>query len=693
MPPLPFSASSSYPDRHTYTMASSTYHPDGEYSGYAAPPPSPAAADSRLQAVTITLRSTRPTAFQTRNITLRPDEPVNVGRSSKSEAKNLSSTANNALFDCPVISRRHAEFELRLNKWKEEKYQIFIKDTGSMHGTSVNGQKLVSSRPFELKEGDTIRLGESVNRADSEWSCAPTSYHHANTVIDNYDGVTVTLHCISTATKKTTAQVKSSQQGISVPSDSESDFDEDDESDGGADLHPSSAHTTPDTGNVKSVSQPQTGSSRSNVIMVEDDEDDEPVPKFTRRAPAQPNFIPDTYADNSVMAADSLGPPHAADAPHSSLEFSEAYAAIGENIDVQAAMAAAETAPSADEGFDHEEINSDDDDGVMSHGWSDGDHFSEEEQDSDEHSDSHEDFDRQSFLSEEFNMTDDAAVDDDEDDEGPEIMSSKRRPSNELGTLGNEQSAAMSDTTREAAIPARPHYDPVRGFQVSAPDTAYRPYATSFGAPSSDAFADQGHSTKWDVGPAPISGHFDLSNPVFLDSFPPLPADMSTNMPTSMLSGPYDPTPTIYDSYNTYRPIRQYSFAPHDYSSGNGEATHSFPLSEPFSGPTESISKKRKAPEISTSSEPVITAQAPTSDEASETVLPVDAITTPATTTAAASSEPQPKKRKIKQAHSQKSLLRTAVIEAGKYTAGAIIGGIGLVTILASPLGEALASC
>jgi hypothetical protein len=103
-------------------------------------------------------------------------------------------------------------------------------------------------------------------------------------------------------------------------------------------------------------------------------------------------------------------------------------------------------------------------------------------------------------------------------------------------------------------------------------------------------------------------------------------------------------------------------------------------------------SKKRKAPEISTSDEPVTTAQAPTSSDAIETANVTDASTNTVATTAAPT-EPQPKKRKIKQAHSQRSMLRTAVIEAGKYTAGAIIGGIGLVTILASPIGEALASC
>jgi hypothetical protein len=55
--------------------------------------------------------------------------------------------------------------------------------------------------------------------------------------------------------------------------------------------------------------------------------------------------------------------------------------------------------------------------------------------------------------------------------------------------------------------------------------------------------------------------------------------------------------------------------------------------------------------------------------------------------------EPPSKKLKIDQPRTKKSMLRSAALEASKYTAGAIIGGIGIVTILASPIGEALASC
>jgi pSer/pThr/pTyr-binding forkhead associated (FHA) protein len=638
--------------------------------------PSQAEADVQPPAVTITLRSTRQVTNTSRNIILRPDEPVNVGRSSRSEAKNLSATADNALFDCPVISRRHAELELKVNKWTEERHQVYIKDTGSMHGTSVNGQKLQSSRPFQLQVGDTIRLGESVNRADSEYFNDQFHCFLTDMTEDNYDGVTLTLDCISTATKKNTTQVNSSQQGISVPSASESDFDDDDDvSDGGADLRPSSVHTTPDQTHPTSVAQPSAkmGSSVSNVIMLEDDEDDEPVPLFGRRAQAHTIVIPDTFADDTHMVEDSLAPARDPIVTGFCMQYDEALNSIGEIKTIGAAMEA-----SADEAFDHEHEDSE-------HSWSDEEHISDDEQDSDEHSDSHEDFDRQSFLSEEFNMADEVAVEDDEDDEGPEVMSSKRRLSNELGTLGNEPKHDMPDVACET-IPARPHYDPVRGFQISAPNVdkapAYRSYDSYMMQTLPRVCADLPHSNKWDVGPGPVVDDFNLHNFGFISHNASLPLD---NMNDDTRSGKfgYDYPPISFGALPSAAASRDIFDLETNPNVPSNSPASAFP--KPGSEFPELNMKKRKAPEISTADEPSATSQTPAvNDEVAggDTTHIVPTI-----------AEPDLKKRKIKQPHAHKSLLRTAVIEAGKYTAGAIIGGIGLVTILASPIGEALASC
>lgn len=693
-------------------MAPPTYDPECEYTQCC--PLSQSQADIHLPAVTVTvtLRSTRPTTLATRKLFLRPDEPVNVGRSSRSEAKNLSATAENALFDCPVVSRQHAELELRVNKWTEEKHHVYIKDTSSMHGTSVNGQKLQPLKPFQLQKGDIIRLGESVNRADSECCYLGPFSSSTKTSADNYDGVTLSLDSISTATKKDTTQVKSSQPGISVPSDSESDFDDDDnDSDGGADLHPSSAHTTPDQLTAKSElkSSMKTGSSPSNGIMVEDEDDEEPVTISKRRTYSRQAVIPDTYADDSATAADIFAP-----VPYSAVQQSSRS---DENFNrVLKAIVSEKTAEQAlkdDDSFDQYPRQGQPLADVEAVSWSEQSNVSDHEEDSDEHSESREDFDGQSFLSEEFNMADDAddaddademAVEDDEDDEGPEIMSSKRRPSNELGTLGDEHTNALSDTTREAAIPARPHYDPVRGFQVSNSsidkNPVYRSYESVFAPQTIAAFTNSDHRAKWDVGP--------MNQPF-------LPEVVNTDIQI-----PY--APSIDDEQNAYAQNNPYTFTPslfnmppaatqaNRWGLGGGHAFEALPLmsttsdfveqptpnefnvsslkfrqktphSDPIDASAEINAKKRKAPEM-TVDEPTIAAEVPvTIEEASQVAAP------------AITDESQAKKRKIKQPRSQKSVLRTAVIEAGKYTAGAIIGGIGLVTLLASPIGEALASC
>lgn len=576
-----------------------------------------------------------------------------------------------------------------------------------MHGTSVNGQKLQPLKPFQLQKGDIIRLGESVNRADSECSHLQPFSSSTKTSADNYDGVTVSLDNISTATKKDTTQVKSSQPGISVPSDSESDFDdEDNDSDGGADLHPSSAHTTPDQLNAKfnPQSSTKTGSSPSNGIMVEDEDDEEPILISRRRTYPRQAVIPDTYADENATAADIFAPTPVSAAQQSS-RYEEDSQLVNRVLKTLVSEGAAEKALKSDESSDQYVRQGQPLTDLEPVSWSEESNVSDDEEDSDEHSESREEFDGQSFLSEDFNNMDDGmAVEDDEDDEGPEIMSSKRRLSNELGTLGDEHTNALPDTTREAAVPARPHYDPVRGFQVSNPSIdktpVYRSYGSVFAPQSLATFTNLDHSTKWDVGP--------MSQP-----FMPHVANTDNQIPYA---------PNIDDGQNAYAQNNTYTFTPSlfnippaatqanrwglgggptfeplplmsttadvleqpitgEFDEGTFESRHNALLSEPIDAPAEINNKKRKAPEM-TLDEPTVATQVPaTSDETSQVAA------------SAMPDEPQAKKRKIKQPRSQKSVLRTAVIEAGKYTAGAIIGGIGLVTLLASPIGEALASC
>ncbi|GAB7358877.1 hypothetical protein MBLNU230_g4100t1 [Neophaeotheca triangularis] len=119
---------------------------------------------ARGSAITVTL--TPPyKLLDKRTLTIAPNKPQNIGRASKSQVKNLEAGPRNALFDCPVVSRTHAELKTRFNVWMGCN-EILITDNGSMHGTYVNEVKLRNGEPFTLQSGDEIRLGDKVSRGE-----------------------------------------------------------------------------------------------------------------------------------------------------------------------------------------------------------------------------------------------------------------------------------------------------------------------------------------------------------------------------------------------------------------------------------------------------------------------------------------------------------------------------------------------
>ncbi|KAM0715114.1 hypothetical protein Q7P37_009579 [Cladosporium fusiforme] len=510
---------------------------------------------------TLVLSQKRPAGGFARRITLTEHSPVaSVGRSSRSEAKNLSATAENALFDCPVISRKHAEFELSFTKWVPEGYQITITDMKSMHGTSVNGIKLRENMPFHLRPGDTIRLGDHISRADS-----------------TYDGITVVLETIMTSSTETHRKTK----GISVPSDSESDAFDDD---------------------------------------VEDDEEAMPVPAHTT--------IPDTY-EVSQGAINPL---------HREILQEQAESMLERGDDV---------------------IEDEDD------SWSNQDQFSDDGE-----------------LSMEDDEDDSSVVDPSEseleyvlgqedDDEGPEVMSSRQRePSQEIDTtLGSHATVAPT---------IRSHYDPVRRFLDNSPIKP-RSYDSTHFTPAYPELAnpDYSSSSKWDVGP---SGLVAVNDSVIPKSFPSSVPSYPTFMPASC-SWP-DPTQHSFNGFpapatTMAEPVSASEWALDDTTADTG-ATDLFVAEE-------SRVPKRKASEISTNS-----IEAATDPQVQPTV---DADATLVTVTPTVETQSLPKKRKIKHPRTKKSFLKTAATEAGKYAAGAFVGSVGLVAFLASPIGARLAEC
>ncbi|XP_073823898.1 sarcolemma associated protein [Musca autumnalis] len=89
--------------------------------------------------------------FQTRTILLTPNVECMVGRLiAKSKAAE-----NNAIFDCKVLSRKHAVI------WYTPDGKFWVKDTKSSNGTFINDNKL-GEEEAELHFGDIVKFGVDV---------------------------------------------------------------------------------------------------------------------------------------------------------------------------------------------------------------------------------------------------------------------------------------------------------------------------------------------------------------------------------------------------------------------------------------------------------------------------------------------------------------------------------------------------
>lgn len=91
--------------------------------------------------------------FQERTLTL--EQPVKIGRS----VARARAAANNAIFDCKVLSRNHALLWYSSGKF-------YLQDTCSSNGTFVNNQRLsasgLESTSKEVCSGDIVQFGVDV---------------------------------------------------------------------------------------------------------------------------------------------------------------------------------------------------------------------------------------------------------------------------------------------------------------------------------------------------------------------------------------------------------------------------------------------------------------------------------------------------------------------------------------------------
>lgn len=91
--------------------------------------------------------------FATRTIRLLPRTEVAVGRANATVSHSCTS---NGIFDCRVLSRKHASV------WYEDG-RFFIKDLFSSNGTFVNSVRVPGGQAVQLYTRDTVQFGQVTN--------------------------------------------------------------------------------------------------------------------------------------------------------------------------------------------------------------------------------------------------------------------------------------------------------------------------------------------------------------------------------------------------------------------------------------------------------------------------------------------------------------------------------------------------
>lgn len=102
--------------------------------------------------------------YKTREFDLPINSTFPIGRASKNATKReLMPAPHNAYIDSPVISREHAVLSANTSSGTP---QVYIRDSGSMHGTTINERKLEPNTTVRLSHGDLLQFGVDVNRND-----------------------------------------------------------------------------------------------------------------------------------------------------------------------------------------------------------------------------------------------------------------------------------------------------------------------------------------------------------------------------------------------------------------------------------------------------------------------------------------------------------------------------------------------
>ncbi|KAK3074343.1 hypothetical protein LTR53_003333 [Teratosphaeriaceae sp. CCFEE 6253] len=408
-----------------------------------------------------------------RSIDLSSTQPVTIGRASRSEVREELLARNyNALFDCPVISRQHARLHYRPEQPRDQ--QITVTDLDSMHGTFVDGVKLLPGEPYVLRHGNKIQLGDRVVRGMGkrrQRGASPRIGSLMRSTLETHNGIILTFD------RQEDVPVSQTQPTCSntfVAPDVTSEDESDNASDAGsaAEKKVSSADTTPEMtrpllGSKQSpieVEEATTSSVKDVIDLVHDDRSSasQAAPKTNpwgeRRWSSLISQALKPIMTRTVVGAGEASPPAAA--KPATLVVKDTYDEAGSEAESSRSRVVPATAV-------------DDDEEDLVSGSSDNDAPASDQDDAEDLSDSDASdlsgCDGDSVVASE----DEEDEDDDDDEEGPDEMTSNRQQSPELGEcvpLKSQQSPELGKV-RDARAKMHEMLQHATSAQAGPPDT------------------------------------------------------------------------------------------------------------------------------------------------------------------------------------------------------------------------------
>ena len=658
-----------------------------------------------------------------RTLDLIPGKSYTIGRASRTK-QDMFAAPGNALFDCAVVSREHAE--LRSSPWQPPGKQVTLTDKKSLHGTTVNGRRLMPHLPFPLKTGDVIKFGEKVARGDG--MCSTQHVRRLSPVIhltatdlfsssstEAHDGVSVTFHQIDLDHHHDSSYRQpvspSNVRGYLVPDDSEqSDYESEDDSFISNPHERSSAKTTPEQAKMGSQKQPidledVTASHRKIISLIDEDEpawvSGSQIPSASNPAPR--STVPESIPAESLLVPDSL----AAAEPFHAHEFDIHDSDFDDDEDDDESVVEQNTGLSqilSEQDAASEDEEDDNNDDMLDQGVELVGDFQEDDHDtySLEGSLEPSDVESEQYVS---------------DNEESTSFVSQRQASEELGepSMPAQKPSWLEDLVNDTAAAAaqKPRYDPVRSSQPreEPASTAGQAQPTSYtynslypnGFSSANLATDLSGSTRWDLQPASTSAQYTVEStytpvsPSYHPAQSPLPAWVTDDDGNNMdFFGLPQTTQTVFEpSSATVAPLPATSASKGKLSISNLlQSRASIPEKEPEDSARarvqtiadlltlpagtsiahESTSTKRKASEV----EDMLVAE-----PAAKKVATVDA----ATGTQRAIAVPARMRGKK---NNKSSLVRRVAGAAVKYTASATFGAAATVAFLNSSYAEQL---